>query len=153
MGIRPDGSSQGGHTIFIGTEDEMNAGKPFALTIISWHSRKLNRMCRSSLSAEAQSVASAIDEVESTKIFTAGMVCPDSARSVSADLRLTEKRTEIEVAIVKERLAAILERNEVDELGTKSYRWAHETRRKHVEESNTDGNPYIGNTRCRGNRC
>ena len=150
----------------------MNAGKPFPLTII-------NRMCRSSLSAEAQSAASAIDEVEWTKIFAAGMVCPyisiadesvlqmfgptpaltdakslfDSARSVSAGLRLTEKRTEIEVAIVKERLAAILERNEVDELGTKSYRWAHETRRKHVEESSTDGNPYIGNTRCRGNRC
>ena len=112
----------------------MNAGKPFPLTIISWHSRKLNRMCRSSLSAEAQSAASAIDEVEWTKIFAAGMVSPyisiadegvlqmfgptpaltdakslfDSARSVSAGLRLTEKRTAIEVAIVKERLAAML---------------------------------------------
>ena len=133
-GIRPDGSSQGGHTIFIGTEEEINGGQPFPLTIVSWHSRKLNRMCRSSLSAEAQAAASAIDEVEWMKVFAAGLVCPyisiadeevlrvfgatpaltdakslfDSARSVSAGLRLAEKRTAIEVAIVKERLSAML---------------------------------------------
>ena len=133
-GIRPDGSSQGGHTIFIGTDEEINGGQPFPLTIVSWHSRKLNRMCRSSLSAEAQAAASAIDEVEWMKVFAAGLVCPyisiadedvlhvfgatpaltdakslfDSARSVSAGLRLAEKRTAIEVAIVKERLSAML---------------------------------------------
>ena len=72
-GIRPDGSSQGGHTIFIGAEEGMSSGKPFPLTIVSWHSRKLNRMRRSSLSAEAQSAAGAIDEVEWMKIFAAGM--------------------------------------------------------------------------------
>ena len=133
-GIRPDGASQGGHAIFVGTEAEMTDGKPFPVTLVSWHSKKLTRMCRSSLSAEAQSAAGAIDETEWTKIYAAAMVCPtvpiaeestlrmfgqtpaltdakslfDSARSVSAGLRLTEKRTAIEVCIVKERLNAML---------------------------------------------
>ena len=124
-GIRPDGASQGGHAIFV--------GKPFPLTLGSWHSKKLTRMCRSSLSAEAQSAAGA-DETDWIKIYAATMVCPtvpiaeestlrkfgqtpaltdakslfDSARSVSAGLRLTEKRTAIEVCIVKERLNAML---------------------------------------------
>ena len=48
--IRPDGASQG-----VGTEAEMCDGKPFTLTLVSWHSKKLTRMCRSSLPAEEPS--------------------------------------------------------------------------------------------------
>ena len=133
-GVRPDGSSQGGFVMFVATEEEINSGKPMPLTLIDWHSRKLTRMCRSSLSAEAQAAAAAVDELEWIKVFATAMVNPfiaiekeeslqmfgfspmaidakslyDAARSVSAGLRLSERRTAIEVSIVRERLAAML---------------------------------------------
>ena len=133
-GVRPDGSSQGGFVIFVATEEEINSGSPMPLTLIDWHSRKLTRMCRSSLSAEAQAAAAAVDGLEWTKVFAAALVNPfiaiekeeslqmfgfspvatdakslyDAARSVSAGLRLSERRTAIEVSIVRERLAALL---------------------------------------------
>ena len=129
--VRPDGSSQGGYLIFVATASaaELESEKPFPLTILDW----LPRMCRSSLSAEAQASAGAVDEVEWIKVFAAAMVQPyieiekddtlrlfgetplitdakslfDTAKSVSSGLRLAEKRTAIEVAIVRERMEAM----------------------------------------------
>ena len=66
--VRPDGSSQGGYLIFIATASELDSERPFPLTTIDWQSRKLPRMCRSSLSAEAQSAAGAVDETEWVKV-------------------------------------------------------------------------------------
>ena len=131
--VRPDGSSQGGYLIFAASESELMSEKPMALTIIDWQSRKLTRMCRSSLSAESQAASAAVDELEWLKAFAAAMVNPfidistdetmamfgesplitdakslyDAARSVSSGLRLSEKRTAIEVTIVRERLEAL----------------------------------------------
>ena len=131
--VRPDGSSQGGYLIFAASESELMSEKPIALTIIDWQSRKLTRMCRSSLSAEPQAASAAVDELERLKVFAAAMVNPlidisinetmamfgesplitdakslyDAAQSVSSGLRLSEKRTAIEVTIVRERLEAL----------------------------------------------
>jgi hypothetical protein len=130
---RQDGSSQGGYLTFIANDQEMKLGKPMQLTILDWASRKLQRMCRSSLSAEAQSAAIAVDELEWLKVFNAALVNPlvdiqddetmkktgesalvtdakslfDASKSMSSGLKLSEKRTAIEVAIVKQRLRAM----------------------------------------------
>lgn len=74
--VRPDGSSQGGMLMFLSSQAELDAGEPFPLTIIDWSSKKLVRMCRSSLSAEAQAATIAVDELEWTKVFFAAMVNP-----------------------------------------------------------------------------
>ena len=131
--VRPDGSSQGGYLLFVASANELASEKPMALTILDWQSRKLPRMCRSSLSAESQASSAAVDELEWLKVFAAAMVDPfinisedstmskfgpsplitdakslfDAARSVSSGLRLSEKRTAIEVTIVRERLEAL----------------------------------------------
>ena len=130
---RQDNSSQGGYLIFVANETELTQGKPMPLTIVDWASRKLQRMCRSSLAAEAQSAAIAVDELEWMKVFNAAMINPlveieseevllmtgqsflvtdakslyDASRSMSSGLKLSEKRTAIEVSIVNQRLAAM----------------------------------------------
>jgi hypothetical protein len=128
--VRPDGSSQGGFLIFAASESELRSGAPFNMTIIDWHSKKLVRMCRSSLSAEAQASAAAVDELEWCKVFWSTMVNPtlsietdetlchsglsyvltdakslfDASKSITSGMHLTERRTAIEVAIVAERV-------------------------------------------------
>ena len=125
--VRPDGSSQGGYLLFATSDEELAAEKPMPPTILDWQSRKLTRMCRSSLSAESQAASAAVDELEWLKVFAAALVDPgiaidddgvmamfgasplitdakslfDAARSVSSGLRLSEKRTAIEVTIVR----------------------------------------------------
>ena len=74
--VRPDGSSQGGMLTFIASEAELQSAKPFPLTVIDWHSKKLVRMRRSSLSAEAQASSLAVDELEWMKVFMSSMVNP-----------------------------------------------------------------------------
>eukprot|EP00435_Cladocopium_sp_Y103_P051424 s692_g16.t1 len=131
--VRPDGSSQGGFLIFACSEEEMMSGNPMNLTIVDWHSRKLTRMCRSSMSAEAQSAAGAVDELEWCKVFWSLMVNPmlaieddntmkfcgssflltdakslfNASRSITSGMHLSERRTAIEVAIVAERVKAM----------------------------------------------
>ena len=104
-----------------------------SLTIVDWHSKKLVRMCRSSLAAEAQASAAAVDELEWCKIFWATMINPtlniekeatlqlsglsfvltdakslyDSSKSVTAGMHLSERRMAIEVVIVAERVKAM----------------------------------------------
>ena len=130
--VRPDGSSQGGMLMFLANADEVSGEHPFPLTVIDWSSKKLVRMCRSSLSAEAQSATIAIDELEWAKVFFAAMLNPfipiqedqtmhvfqespvitdakalyDSALSVTPGLKLSERRTAIEISILRERLKA-----------------------------------------------
>ena len=88
-GIWPDGAAQGGHAIFVGTEAKMTERKPFPLTLVSWHSKKLTRLCRSSLFAEAQSAACAIDESERTKVYVAAACIEQSWNSCCALQRCT----------------------------------------------------------------
>ena len=131
--VRPDGSSQGGMLTFIASEAELQSAKPFPLTVIDWHSKKLVRMCRSSLSAEAQASSLAVDELEWVKVFMSSMVNPyvaiekdesmlkfgespvltdakslyDASSSVTPGMKLSERRTAIEVAIARERVEAL----------------------------------------------
>ena len=129
---RPDGSSQGGWITFVATEAEIGGNKPFPLTVIDWSSRKLTRVCRSSLSAEAQTLAAAIDSLEWTKTVFALMIWPalrpdneemmlwlgdspcitdaralfDASNSKAPGMKLAEKRTAIEIKMACERMAA-----------------------------------------------
>ena len=131
-GSRPDGTSQGGVAIFLISEECLRAGSACPLVILDWSSKKLVRMCRSSLSAEAQSAANAIDMLEWTKVFLASILWPsidlsadstmhklgvspvitdskglfDASRSASSGLGISEKRTAIEVKIINERMDA-----------------------------------------------
>ena len=65
--MRPDGSSQGGYVIFVASQEEIDSAKPFRLTVVDWSSRRLQRVCRSSLAAETQAAATAVDELEWVK--------------------------------------------------------------------------------------
>ena len=129
---RPDGSSQGGWLVFIASEDEMNSNRPFPLTIVDWASRKLPRVCRSSLSAEAQTMSSAVDNLEWVKTMYGLMIWPgeragneevmkwlgaspcvtdaralyDASTSSTPGMKLAEKRTAIEIKIAMQRLTA-----------------------------------------------
>ena len=90
-------------------------------------------MCRSSLSAEAQASSIAVDELEWAKVFFAAMINPvvrieldvtmekfgespvltdakslfDAAKSVTPGMKLSERRTAIEIAILRERVQAL----------------------------------------------
>ena len=130
--VRPDGSSQGGYVIFAASLDEVNSGKPFRLTTLEWGSKKLARVCRSSLAAETQAAATCVDELEWLKTCWHLMLWPnaepldddmakitpsfvvtdakslyDAANSMSAGLKLSERRSAIELAGTNERLKAI----------------------------------------------
>ncbi|CAK0841512.1 unnamed protein product, partial [Prorocentrum cordatum] len=128
---RHDGSSQGGNAIFIGPADELNAGTPTPFVAMEWASKKLQRLCRSSLSAEAQAAASGADSLMWVKVSLAWNLHPDmeleeamvyleespfitdakclydASRSSTAGLGIMEKRTAIEVKIVNEQMTEI----------------------------------------------
>ena len=129
---RPDGSLQGGWLIFVATEKEINGSKPFPLTVIDWASKKLTRVCRSSLAAEAQTMATAVDQLEWSKTMFVLMFWPnqqpnneeiikwlgespiitdaralfDASTSLSPGAKLAERRTAIEIQISVERMQA-----------------------------------------------
>ena len=130
--VRPDGASQGGYVIFIANIDEVESSKPFLLSAVDWSSRKLIRTCRSSLAAETQAAATAVDELEWAKALWTLMLRPladpasdevaaelgcfaivdakslyDAANSMSAGLKLSERRSAIELAGTNERLRAM----------------------------------------------
>ena len=131
--VRPDSTSQGGYLLFVGGHEEIEAGYAMKLTVVDWCSKKLQRICRSSLSAESQAATQAVDALEWTKVFWAAMVWPgisieeeetmkkvgtspvlvdakalfDAMLSLAPGLKLSEKRTAIEVAIMRDRLQAM----------------------------------------------
>ncbi|CAE6924520.1 GIP [Symbiodinium sp. CCMP2592] len=74
-GVRPDGSSQGGFMILL-THKKAMRGEPTDYNIMSWRSFKLPRVCRSSLSAEAQACSAAVDEMMLLRTMISLMLDP-----------------------------------------------------------------------------
>ena len=62
--------------MFICSRLSMEQGRPMPLTIADWASRKLTRVCRSSLSAESQAAANAVDQLEWVKVYIAFLLDP-----------------------------------------------------------------------------
>ena len=128
---RPDGSSRRGLMIFACHKDLLD-GKEAPLSLLEWKSWKLKRVCRSSLSAECQAMAEALDtlnfvrffweiltgrskvmtkidqDFELTKAPTSGLITDCKGlfdavnRSQSAGLGLSEKRTAIEALSIRQ---------------------------------------------------
>eukprot|EP00435_Cladocopium_sp_Y103_P017102 s4775_g4.t1 len=73
--VRSDGSSQGGYVIVV-TSKRALKGEQVAYNLLTWRSFKLNRVCRSSLSAESQACATALDELMMIKSMVALMFDP-----------------------------------------------------------------------------
>lgn len=129
---RPDSSSQGGYYVFVLDQGGLD-GEARPLICLDWGSRKLPRVCRSSLSAEAQACANAVDRLEWCVNMLVGILAPqlqvgsseaydflprhvvvtdsrglyDASQSQTAGLGIQDKRTAIEVMIINERMAAI----------------------------------------------
>ena len=130
--MRPDGSSRGGWLLFLASEDQINGDRPFPLTVVEWVSIKVPRICRSSLSAEAQIRTTAVDNLEWAKTMLGLILWPsegadsehvmkwlgispcitdarplfDASTSATPGMKLAEKRTAIEIKITAERLQA-----------------------------------------------
>ena len=127
---RPNGESQGGYLIFAIEDDRIDDGQPTFLVILDWASKKLVRICRSSLAGEAQAAANAVDALEFAKTMLTTMLFPnmqltgaemlqvlgrspcitdckalyDAANSQAAAGGLTERRTGIEIMQVNEKM-------------------------------------------------
>lgn len=61
-GTRKDNSSQGGYLIFLCSSKVMQ-GQVGSYALLDWNSFKLGRVCRSSLSAEAQACSAGVDAI------------------------------------------------------------------------------------------
>ena len=130
-GVRTDGSSQSGYLIFLVHKSVLH-GQVGRYVLLDWKSSKTPRMSRSSLNSEAQAAASGVDAME--HVMSTWSLCrfPDmdprdneSLRSAGASAlvidakslydalgrehmnSVTDKRTGIELMVVKERLAAM----------------------------------------------
>lgn len=127
---RDDGASQGGYLIFAADAARIEAGAAMPLIVLEWASKKLPRVCRSSLAAEVQAAALGVDNFEWAKIFLTMLLRPgmlpdseetarclgesvlvtdckglyDASRSKSAGAGLAEKRSAIELMSVNDRL-------------------------------------------------
>jgi hypothetical protein len=127
---RPDGTSQGGYLIML-VPKECFDGKPTPFMCLDWRSMKLRRVSRSSLNSEAQSAASAVDALEQVKVFWSLMQDPHLDPRADATMiaagpsalltdakalydasqkehvgNFEDRRTGIEVMVIKERMAA-----------------------------------------------
>ena len=106
-GNLPDGSSQGGYIIFLA--DERGSVSP-----ICWSSRKLRRVCRSTVAAETMAMLDAIDaciwlshiisevvdcDMGSIKVTTDNMSLYESVHSTTAN---EEKHLRVEIASIRE---------------------------------------------------
>ena len=131
--VRPDDTSQGGYIIFIASKEEINEGRAMKLSVLDWASRKLARVCRSSLAAEAQSASVAVDALEWLRICWSLMLWPtisyeddsvlqstgespvltdakalfDSVNSLTQN-KASDRRTSIEISIIRDRLQAMM---------------------------------------------
>ena len=127
---RADGSSQGGNLTVL-TDRKILNGEQAPFSVLTWHSKKLKRIARSSTCAEVQACSNAYDDLEyikqmyceiqnekgiNTKTADALIAEMDSAvivdaknlydavtRVTSAGLQLEEKRLCLEVLHMKER--------------------------------------------------
>ena len=60
-GVREDGSSQGGYITLAVNKTNAEAGQRVPFTILDYGSKKLKRVVKSSLAAEVQAFAEALD--------------------------------------------------------------------------------------------
>ena len=75
QGSRPDGSSQGGYVVAAAEKGVLD-GEERLLSLIDWRSFRLRRVARSSLSAEVQAFAEALDTLEFCQLFLAEIMSP-----------------------------------------------------------------------------
>ena len=75
FGVRTDNASQGGYLV-IHTHKDILDGKKCKYSVISWKSYKLQRVVRSSLGAEAQAMAAAMEELYFVKLFMVMLLHP-----------------------------------------------------------------------------
>ena len=76
--VQPDGSSQGGYVSFVASQEEVESSKPFRTEVVDWASRHLQKVCRSTLAAETQAAATAVDELEWVKACWHLMLFPNA---------------------------------------------------------------------------
>ena len=74
--VRPDGSSQGGYPLSCADKDLLD-GKEASVSIMDWKSWKLKRKVRSSLAAESQALADAVDNLNYLRLFLAECLISD----------------------------------------------------------------------------
>ena len=125
---RNDKSSQGGY-IILACEKGVLQGEKRSSSILSWRSFKVPRVCRSSLAAECQACATALEELLLTKTFLELLKHPEkSLKEIKDDLhgacamvtdckalydvvhretvqQATDKRVAIEGLVIKDLLA------------------------------------------------
>ena len=83
--VRPDGSSQGGYLLFF-ADQALFEGKEASISIMDWKSWKLKRKVRSSLAAESQALADAVDTLNYARLFFAECIVAEPL-----DLRQADK--------------------------------------------------------------
>ena len=128
--VRPDGSSQAGYLIYFADKSLLN-GAEAPVSVMDWKSWKLKRKARSSLAAESQAMADAVDVLNYLRLFFMECLVPYNMdlrrtdeilentptahvitdckslydaleRSETAGLGLAERRTSIEVAATRD---------------------------------------------------
>ena len=115
--------------IFAAAKDQVMSDRSFELTVIDWASRRLTRVYCSSLSAETQAAANAVDDLEwaravwhlilwpfgnplnefaedgaETFAITDAKSLYDASSSMNSGLKLSERRYAIELAMTNQRL-------------------------------------------------
>ena len=134
--VRPDGSSQDGLLVFA-TTTQLEKGHEAPISIMDWRSWKLTRKVRSSLAAESQAAADAVDSLNFVRLVFAECLSADGIdlrkideihqlsppallitdckslydaleKNESITLGLAEKRTSIEVQATKQQLRSTL---------------------------------------------
>ena len=108
-GNLPNGGSQGGQIIFLSDENGL-------LSPITWTSKKVRRVCRSTISAETMSMLDAVDssiwighilqeitgyKLRQSKIKTDNESLDDAAHSTTA---VEEKRLRVDIAAIREEI-------------------------------------------------
>jgi hypothetical protein len=126
-GIRREGHSQGGYLLMLAPKEILD-GETTNYIILDWRSFRLPRVSRSSLNAESQACAAAMDSLEYTRTLIQGCLNADytlqspgewvisktalvvDAKALYDSIRAEvpqlsgDKRTKIEVMIVKEKM-------------------------------------------------
>ena len=129
FGVRKDGASQGGYITMLVPKGVFE-GEEHPYHVVDWRSAKLPRIARSSLSAEAQAAGQAVDAVDHLCVFWNHLLEPrkplaelmnqpstlaptmvtdakalyDSYQREALGNNLTDKRTGLEIRVMKERL-------------------------------------------------
>ena len=128
---RDDLSSQGGYLITLCHRDVAHKGEAGPYHVLDWRSFKLNRVSRSTLSAEGQAASEAADAIYYTSLFLKGCLDPDLDMASATAAHLShqsclvvdakalydlliqdemqarvgaEKRTAVEILVTKQRL-------------------------------------------------